>query len=125
MFDIELTKEVLSKILWSIDRILKRTEKINDHEDFYLDDKGYEILDSVCMQLINIGEAIKQIDKITDNKLLIKYNEIDWKSAKGMRDIISHHYFDVDSEIVLNVIREKLPEMKIIIQKILDDISTI
>lgn len=122
MFDIELTKEVLSKILWSIDRILKRTEKINDHEDFHLDDKGYEILDSVCMQLINIGEAIKQIDKITDNKLLIKYNEIDWKSAKGMRDIISHHYFDVDSEIVLNVIRDKLPGMKIVIQKILDDI---
>jgi uncharacterized protein with HEPN domain len=40
-----------------------------------------------------------------------------------MRDIISHHYFNVDAEIVLNVIKEKLPEMKNIIQKILDDIK--
>ena len=74
------------------------------------------------MQLINIGEAIKQIDKITANELLIRYNEVDWKSAKGMRDIISHNYFDVDAEILLNVIRDKLPGMKIVIQKILDDI---
>ena len=29
-----------------------------------------------------------------------------------MRDIISHHYFDIDAEIVLNVIKERLPEMK-------------
>ena len=64
------------------------------------------------MQLINIGESIKQIDKITSSELLIKYENIDQKNAKGMRDIISHHYFDIDAEIVLNVIKERLPEMK-------------
>ena len=29
------------------------------------------------MQLINIGESIKQIDKITSSELLIKYENID------------------------------------------------
>lgn len=123
MYDIELTKDILQKIIWSIDQIQKRSKDIIKWEDFYEDDKGYEILDSICMQLINIGESVKQIDKITSEELFIKYKEIDWKSAKGMRDIISHHYFDVDAEIVLNVIKEKLPEMKNIIRKILDDIK--
>ncbi len=75
------------------------------------------------MQLINIGEALKQIDKLTEDILLIKYSEIDWKNAKGMRDIITHHYFDVDAEVVFAVIREKLPPIKDVITKIINDLT--
>lgn len=46
-------------------------------------------------------EALKQVDKLTGAKLLVKYPEIDWKKAKGMKDIVAHHYFDVDAEAVL------------------------
>lgn len=75
------------------------------------------------MQLINIGEAIKQIDKLTANDFLNKYNEIDWKSAKGMRDIITHHYFDIDAEVVFVVIQDKLPLMKEVISKIIHELA--
>lgn len=75
------------------------------------------------MQLVNIGEAIKHVDKLTNNNLLIQYTEIDWKNAKGMRDIITHHYFDIDAEIIFNVIREKLPEMKLVLEKINNDLE--
>jgi len=50
--------------------------------------------------LIAIGESLKKIDKITSNSLLDKYPQVDWKSAKGIRDIISHAYFDVNAEAV-------------------------
>ena len=43
--------------------------------------------------LIAIGESLKNLDKITGGSLLAKYPEVDWKGAKGARDIISHHYF--------------------------------
>jgi uncharacterized protein with HEPN domain len=75
------------------------------------------------MQLVNIGEAIKHVDKLTNNNLLIQYTEIDWKNAKGMRDIITHHYFDIDAEIIFNVIREKFPEMKLVLEKINNDLE--
>ena len=39
------------------------------------------------MLIIAIGDSLKNIDKITDYKLLPQYPEIDWKGAKGMRDI--------------------------------------
>jgi len=58
------------------------------HEDFiqkntYLlkNDKGLEKLDGLCMQLIAVGESIKNLDKITHRTLLKKYPEFEWKKA--------------------------------------------
>ena len=123
MFDVELVREILKNIIWSVDQILLRSKEIESYEQFLRDDAGLEKLDSICMQLINIGEALKQIDKLTEDILFIKYSEIDWKNAKGMRDIITHHYFDIDAEVVFEVIREKLPPMKDAIIKIINDLK--
>ncbi len=59
-----------------------------------------EKLDSICMPLIAIGESLKKLDKITEGKLFKKYPDIEWKKAIGMRNIISHQYFDIDAEAV-------------------------
>jgi len=75
------------------------------------------------MQLINIGEALKEIDKLTKGSLLSYYPDIDWKKAKGMRDIITHHYFDIDAETVFFVCKERIPEMKKVISKIVNDLE--
>jgi uncharacterized protein with HEPN domain len=123
MFDRELVTEILKNIQWSIDQILQRSKGIKSFEQFIDSNTALEKLDGVCMQLINIGEAIKQIDKLTANDFLNKYNEIDWKSAKGMRDIITHHYFDIDAEVVFVVIQDKLPLMKEVISKIIHELA--
>ncbi len=88
MYDKELVLDILKNIVWSLDQIYRRYQVIKSSDDFIKDDVGLEKLDSICMQLINIGEALKQIDKLTEAKLLANYPEIDWKKAKGMRDII-------------------------------------
>lgn len=50
-------------------------------------------------------------------------HEMDWKKAKGMRDIITHHYFDIDAETVFVVCSEHVPVMKKVIQKVLNDLE--
>jgi len=35
-----------------------------------------EKLDAICMQLIAIGEGLKNVDKITDNSLLHQYPDV-------------------------------------------------
>jgi len=75
------------------------------------------------MQLIAIGEGVKKIDKITKGSLFSKYPQIDWKGVKRMRDIISHHYFDVDAEIIYEVCKNKIPELKDVILRILTDLK--
>ncbi len=123
MYDRELVLEIFRNISWSIGQMIKRFRAIKSSDDFLKDDVGLEKLDSICMQLINIGEALKQIDKWTDNGLLVNYPDIDWKKAKGMRDIITHHYFDIDAEMVFVVCSEHIPKMKKVINKILDDLQ--
>ena len=87
MYDRELVIDILKNINWSLKQITKRFQIVQSSDDFIKDDIGLEKLDSICMQLINIGEALKQIDKLTNSKLFLTYPDIDWTTAKGMRDI--------------------------------------
>jgi len=123
MYDKELVVSILKNILWSLEQIAKRFQSIQSSVDFLKDDSGIEKLDSICMQLINTGEALKEIDKLTEGSLLSNYPDIDWKKAKGMRDIITHHYFDIDAETVFVVCKERIPEMEKVIQKIVNDLE--
>ncbi len=54
-----------------------------------------------------------------------QYPEVEWDKAKKMRDVIAHHYFDVDEEIVFVVCKEELPKMLNVIKKMKNDISNI
>lgn len=123
MFDKELLHEILYLIIRSTKTVLKRFERINSVSDFTDSPVGVEKLDSICMQLIAIGEGLKNIDKITNQKLLVNYPEIDWKGAKAMRDIISHHYFEIDAEIIFDVCKNKIPILAITLEKIQENIK--
>ena len=92
MSDKELVLEVLHQTAEAVGKVLRRFAPVNSVA--YLTDtpEGMENLDAICMLLIAIGESLKHINKITDRTLLQNYPEIDWKGAKGLRDILSHHY---------------------------------
>ena len=119
----ELLLSILQKVAQSIERIIHNSENIDDYQYYYLTPAGMERLESTCMRRIAIGERIKGIDKLTDKQLFPRYPEIDWKGAMGIRDIIAHHYFDLDGEIVFNVVKENLPEMLECIKKIMDEMT--
>lgn len=125
MYDVELVKEILIQIKLALKTVKERFEPIKSVDTFTDTPKGKEKLDSICMLLIAIGESLKNIDKITDKKLLVNYDEVDWKGAKGMRDIISHHYFDIDADEIYNVCNTKIDTLYITIEKIIEDISTL
>lgn len=122
-YDREVVVDILDNMLWAIDQIHKRFKEIDTASDFLDSDLGLEKLDSICMQLINIGEALKRIDKITHKKLLNQYVQIEWKKVMGMRDIITHHYFDIDAETVFTVCNEHVPQLEKILKIIRVDIK--
>lgn len=118
-----LVKEILSQIDTAIETIKFRFESVTSIDYFLDTPAGEEKLDSICMLFIAIGESLKKIDKLTDGKLLSRYDTIDWKSIKGMRDILSHHYFDMNAEAIYNVCNDELNDLHIVIQKMLNEIE--
>lgn len=123
MYDKELVNDILNQILDASKEVINHFTPIQKAEDFINSSVGKEKIDSICMQLIAIGESLKNIDKITNKTLLSKYSEIDWKGAKGLRDIITHHYFNIDAEEIFLVCSKYIPPLSETLKKIIDDIS--
>jgi uncharacterized protein with HEPN domain len=124
MFDKELVLEILEQIYNATQRIQTRFEPIRSVDDFTSSESGVEKLDAICMQLIAVGESLKNFDRLTENNLLSKYPGIDWKKIKGMRDIISHHYFDVDADLIYDVCENHVGKLGATIQKMINDLKT-
>ena len=119
----EVLLEALKQISISTKRILKRFEKVDSADHFLDSEDGLEKMDAICMQLIAIGESLKNVDKLTDKKLLVKYPDINWKAAKGIRDIITHHYFDLDAEAIYDVCENNIEPLLKTIDRMIEDIS--
>jgi uncharacterized protein with HEPN domain len=123
MYDKELTLEVLVQIQAALRTIAERFRPVKTVSDFTGSPVGMEKLDSICMLLIVIGEALKKLDKITDTSLLAKYPQINWKQVKGLRDVISHQYFDVNAEAIFDVCETKIGPLGDAIAKIIEDLK--
>ncbi len=123
MRDKELVLEVLRQIEEAAVKIIDRFEPIRRISDFTHSSAGVEKMDAICMMLIVIGESLKNLDKITGGTLLPQYPQVDWKKAKGMRDILAHHYATMDAEAVFYTCKEKIPQLLKTIQRILKDLG--
>ena len=81
------------------------------------------MLDAISIMLIALGERCKNLDKVTDGALLTRYPSVDWKGVKGMRDIISHHHFDINAESVFSVRRKHIPNLQQTLATMLKDLT--
>ena len=88
---------ILSRIEEAINTVQVRNMTIRTPDDYLLTPEGKEKLDAACMVIEAIGESFKNLDKVTNNELLPLYPSIEWKEVKGVRDVIAHHYFDIDA----------------------------
>lgn len=122
MRDEELLYYSLKRIVATIERIINNSKEIDGSEYYLLSPAGMERLESTCMLILAIGESVKGIDKMTNKQLLVKYPEVDWKGVMGIRDIIAHHYFDIDESIVFDVVKNKLPSMLETVNKMIDEL---
>ena len=125
MHKLEYVLAALSKIEQTVGRVIANSEQITSYNYYYMSPAGMERLESTCMLLIAIGEGIKGIDKVTNKELLPKYPEVDWKGAMGIRDIIAHHYFELDAEVVFDVVKNEFPNLLNTIRRIKNDLESL
>lgn len=79
----------LKDIIENIELIEKFINEMS-YNDFVNDEKTYYAV----TRSIDIGEAVKHVPDSIRNK----YPEVHWKNMAGMRDIIIHFYFGVNTK---------------------------
>ncbi|WP_292364734.1 MULTISPECIES: DUF86 domain-containing protein [unclassified Methanoculleus] len=101
----------LRDILEAIGRIQRYTRGM-DYEMFTESDL---VQDAVIRNLMVIGEAVKLIPE----PLKREHAGISWRKIAGMRDILIHAYFGVHNEVVWDVVRNKIPELQVVVREML------
>ncbi|MHB1688988.1 MAG: HepT-like ribonuclease domain-containing protein [Ignavibacteriaceae bacterium] len=66
-----------------------------------------------------IGEAASKIS----DEIQIKYTSIPWSQIVGLRNIIVHEYFGINREEIWNTITIDIPNLKIEILKIIEELK--
>ena len=101
----------LCQIKKAIEQLQDWNKDILNVDDYYSTPEGMKNLAASCMLIEAIGEGVKQIDKLTQSRLLDERPEIPWQDVIGIRNHIAHGYFDIDGDIVLDVIKNNLDEL--------------
>jgi uncharacterized protein with HEPN domain len=105
-------RELLKFVLASIVMIKERFEGITTSDDFMYTKDGMTKLDAISMRLQSIGEALKNIDKRDRVFLLEVADKTYWSNIIKTREILTHHYIDIDSETIFMICDEKLKDLE-------------
>jgi len=73
-------------------------------------------IDAVVRNLEVIGEAAKHMPEWVRRK----YPSIEWKKISGLRDILIHEYFGVDLDILWDIVKNEIPDLKRGMRKMLE-----
>ena len=115
--------ERLQLVLSALERIPARFASIKAPSDFVASESGLEHMDSICMVLIAVGEEFKKIDRTTEGKLFARYPQIEWRGAIGLRDVLAHGYFQVDSEQLYKICKHSIPLLIETLRQMIQDLE--
>ena len=104
---------IILSMLETIEKIMRYTAGYHSAEELYQNDRDY---DASMMNFIVIGEAV---EKLTD-ELKEKNGQIDWQKIYTLRNILAHHYFGINVDIVWQIICNDLPKLKDDLNKLLN-----
>lgn len=124
LYDKVLVIELLQQIADALVIVQRRCSYAKVENDFTDTETGQEKLDGICMKLIAVGESFKNIDKITHRTLLTQYPHIEWKQIKGIRDVLSHHYFDLDASTIFEVCQDHIDELLETVNRMIADLRS-
>ncbi|HZA54407.1 MAG TPA: DUF86 domain-containing protein [Candidatus Udaeobacter sp.] len=96
---------LLVEDIWEAIEKIQRYVAGLDHDAFIKDDKT---IDSVVRNLEIIGEAANRLPE----DFRAQHIEIEWRRIIGLRNRIVHDYFNIDVEIVWEIIQKDLPNLK-------------
>jgi len=106
-------RDYLRHILAEADYLLDTSESLT-FKAFMADETLHR---AFVRSLEIIGEASKKVP----DSFRVQHPDIKWRAMAGMRDRLIHDYFGVDYEIVWDVVRSHIPELRRQVASILEE----
>lgn len=122
---LRIVEDLLKQIRESIHNLELWNAPLMDVNELLASPDGMKTLAADCMLIEAIGEGIKRVDERTHQQLLPLRPEIPWKAVKGMRDHIAHGYFDINTDLVWDVVKNDLPALRDAIDYFIDNLYEI
>lgn len=104
-------RERLRDILLSIDDIQAFVAGMTKSQFVQVDSADRKTYRAVCNCISTLGEAIKSLSPDVTSK----YDSVDWTGLAGMKDIVTHQYFQVQLDFLWNTITDELPALRTIV----------
>jgi uncharacterized protein with HEPN domain len=123
MYDKTLALDILQRMEETLAILIEGTKDIKDLHQLSKSASGMIRLKGICMSLLVVGEEIKSLDKHTGQELLCHYPAIPWKDIMRMRDIIAHHYFEINEEIVFSALHNDVRPLMETVRKMMEDLE--
>jgi uncharacterized protein with HEPN domain len=106
------TLELLHFILESISLIKRRFDGIKDGDDFLSNDFQLMKMEAILMRLQASGEALKNLEKRNSDFLVQVAPKEYWSELIRFRDLLSHHYTDIQADIVFDICENELDTLE-------------
>jgi uncharacterized protein with HEPN domain len=123
MSDSSLVLEHLNWMIEAIERIERRFGSIDSPGDFLSSEHGLDMLDSICMMLLELGESAKRIERHDNGALYDRTPQIPWRKMIGIRNFLGHGYPDVNEMIIFDVCRNHIPTLKAGLIRLIDELG--
>lgn len=96
-------------ILEAIEEIIKYTNGID-----LIEFKSNSMIKyATIKQMEIIGEAAKNLTETAQ----LSYPDVEWRQISGLRNILVHQYFGIDSDLIWQIVRTDIPILKSKLEK--------
>jgi uncharacterized protein with HEPN domain len=109
----ERDANVIAHINAYCDQIIANTRMFDNSYDIIMGNSLYR--DGWAME----SRQISELSKLLTHEFTQAHGNMPWKTIKGLRVILAHHYYKLDKNIMWNTLLVKIPELKIFCSDIL------
>ncbi|MDE6353247.1 MAG: DUF86 domain-containing protein [Muribaculaceae bacterium] len=117
--NIQLISHIVTQMIEACDLISSWNENVISIDDYLTSLDGMQKMAASCMLIESIGEGVKKIERLFPELLYDKFPTTPWKEIMGLRNHIAHGYFNLDADIILDVVKNEIPPLKNTLEEML------
>ena len=109
-------RERLADIQESAARALRAVDAMERARASGDDDEELMAFDALLYRLLVIGEAVKALPP----DLLDREPKVPWREVARLRDLLAHHYYRVDPQIIRRTVDAPLRDLQVAARRLLE-----